>query len=179
MEVLSKETIDKIRGYWNYDYPSAGVAAWKLLDTFADFANRKVKFKIQGSGIINDLLEFLDWKSNIETLSTITVFNQWDKNNLVTVITNLLNDNKLDVVSFLFESEVFKIRGINYKFSCDFVNVKSDIKDFPSKGLISNIDVKHIPYQGFSIDLTIKQSNGFSLFNKKNIKFQCGRIDLR
>ena len=173
MTLLTKEAINKIVDYWNYDFPSAGMASLKMIDEYAflTLKNKSVLIESKNNAIDN-LLDFLIWKNTIEELKPISVINQ--TNSLVEkveIINSLFNENKLNNVKINeYETELTFYNGTDkFRICIGKIREKNNLEI--DKFSFSKLTIKFISYYDYLFD--------FEQINGNKISFKCNELSLK
>lgn len=173
MTKLTQDTIDEIAYWWDYDYPSAGMAALKMIDKYSSLVLNNVEIYIEPDNIIIDnLLDFLIWKNKVEKLKDITIVNT--TNSIV---------EKIEIVNSLFKKNKLHNLSIN-KFETELTFYNGDDKFRIEVGKIidtENCDFNDFSFSELSLEFITYYVYKFKFVQKENnkISFKCDRLGLK
>lgn len=159
--ILSTEVVNSIVNNWNYDFPSAGMAALREIDSYAEsvLAGKEVIIP-QENLKINDILDFLTWKNNQKGLADITVFNNRSLLDKAALANSLVSDKRIDTLTVENNSRKLVFQGSGRRFIIDTTKIiRGDV--LPDKDYrIEFIKIEFVTYYEYKFSLESEDCDG-------------------
>jgi hypothetical protein len=172
--ILSTEAVISIVNNWNYDYPSAGMAALREMDSYAESVLTGKEVIIpQESLVINDILDFLTWKNNQKGLADITVFNERSLLDKAALANSLVTDKRIDTLTVDNNSRRLVFQGSGRRFIIDINKIiRGDV--LPDKDYrIGFIKIEFVTYYEYRFTLESVDCDG------GRSEFVCQSLDIK
>jgi hypothetical protein len=171
--ILSEEIINSIVDNWNYDFCSAGIAALKELDGFAENALIGKDIIIPKDNLkINNIYDFLTWKGKQNVLSEITVLNERNLLEKAILVNTLISNKIIDTLQVTNNSRSLIFKGNGNKFTIDIFEIIKGEKLTDNEYKISQANVEFITYYDNKFSIKLKDIN-------KEVNFHCTKLNIK
>lgn len=171
--IFSDEILNRIVDNWNYDFPSAGITALKQLDEFAENALIGNTIIIPKNNlIINNIYDFLTWKSKQNVLCEITVFNERNLLEKANLVNRLISNKFIDTLQITNSSQSLIFKGNGNQFTIDIGKICKGEKLTDNEYKIKQANVDFITYYDNKFSFILKDLN-------REISFNCKMLNIK
>ena len=171
--IFSDEIINEIVDNWNYDFPSAGIFALKQFDIFAE--NVLIGNDIiipKNNLIINNIYDFLTWKTKQNVLCELTVFNERNLLEKTILVNRLISNKIIDTLQVTNSSQSLIFKGNGNQFTIIIGEICKGEKLSDNEYKINQANVDFITYYDNKFTIILTNSN-------REINFHCKMLNIK
>jgi len=174
--ILTKEDIKGIEELSTQNFASAGTAAWKILDGYVDEVTNGRDLIIQPENLkINNLLDFLTWKSGQPGISDISILHNKNLVETVNIVNTLASDKRITNVAVENDGRKLMYYSKTNYFTLDIGQIIRGKKIPDNKYHIKYVQISFVTYYEYGISMLIENVKTNELMD---IEFVCNKLEL-